>query len=72
MCVHISKDLQGQAFIDGGILLLAVLSLLKIPLAARTEGSQDCSRVKWLFGVFEALLIAVKRSLLTLVRFYML
>lgn len=29
MCAHISKDLQDQVFIDGGILLLAVLSLQK-------------------------------------------
>lgn len=29
ICVHISKDLQDQAFLDDGILLLAALSLLK-------------------------------------------
>lgn len=29
ICAHISKDLQGQAFRDGGILLSTVLSFLK-------------------------------------------
>lgn len=31
ICAHISKDLQDQAFIVGGILLLAVLSILRSP-----------------------------------------